>query len=174
MEIQLSKKKISLLTIGALIFVLLGGIAAIYPNRLVSVIFSSIELIRIVGIFSFIFFGICLVFLIKHLIKNKPGLIIDKVGITDNTNATSVGLIKWSDITRIEKIQVLSSKILIVSIDNPKDYIARARNFISKKAMEANHKKYGSPISIISNSLKIDFEEMEELILREWEKSKKG
>lgn len=173
MEIQLSKKKISLLIVGALVFVLLGAVAAIYPNRLVSVIFRSLELIRIVGIFSLVFFGVCLLFLIKHFINNKPGLIINEEGITDNTNATSVGLIKWNDITGIEKVQVLSSKILIILIDNPDDYIIRARNFISKKAMEANHKKYGSPISIISNSLKIDFEEMEELILREWENSKK-
>ena len=40
--------------------------------------------------------------------------LVDEKGITDNTNATSVGLIEWDDITGIDRLEIASSKILII------------------------------------------------------------
>ena len=81
-------------------------------------------------------------------------------GITDNSNATSIGLIEWDDITNIGTVQISSMKILMLETDK---YIERAKNRISKRAMKANHKIYGSPLSIISNSLKIKHGDLEKL-----------
>ncbi|WP_373400696.1 STM3941 family protein [Algoriphagus halophilus] len=98
---------------------------------------------------------------------------IDQDGITDNSNATSVGLIEWGDITDIGTVQVASTKILMLETDKPDKYIEQAKNGISKRAMKANHKMYGSPLSIISNSLKIKYDDLEKLIREEFEKRKK-
>jgi hypothetical protein len=99
-------------------------------------------------------------------------LTIDENGITDNTNATSIGLIEWDDITGIDRVEIASSKILIIKTDKPNKYIDRARNGISKRAMKANNKMYGSPISIISSSLKMKFNELENLIESELKRRK--
>lgn len=84
----------------------------------------------------------------------------------------SMGLIEWKDINRIEKKQVMSTKFLILHTNNPEKYIRRAKNFISRRAVEMNVKTYGSPLSITSNSLKINFEDLETLITRELKNNK--
>ena len=172
-EIQLSKLKIGLLFIGALIFVILGIQFAINPEEWLSSRSKSSEFIRIMGLISVVFSGICGIFIGRKLFDKKIGLTIDERGITDNTNATSIGLIEWEDITGIDKIEIASSKILIIKTDKPDKYIERAKNGISKRAMKANNKMYGSPISIISSSLKMKFNELENLIKSELKRRKK-
>ena len=92
------------------------------------------------------------------------------MGIIDNSGATSVGLIEWADITGMSKLEIASSKILMIYTSDAEKYINRARNKIAKKAMAANHKMYGSPLSITSNSLKIKFSELELLLAEQIEK----
>lgn len=171
-EIPLSRTKITGILIGTIVFVILGVLFMINPKTFVSPIMRSPEIIRISGIAAVCFFGLCLVFLIKKLSSNKIGLTIDQYGITDNTNATSVGLVEWDDITGIEKKQVMSNRFLILHTNKPEKYIDRAKNVIAKQAMNMNNKTYGSPITIISNSLKIDFNDLERLIRSEFEERK--
>lgn len=171
-EIPLSKTKITGIFIGTIIFIILGLLFIGSPEAFVSPIMKSPEVIRITGIASVVFFGFCFIFVARKLFDNKPGLIIDQNGITDNTNATSMGLIEWEDITGIEKKQVMSNRFLILHTNRPEKYIDRAKNVIAKKAMDMNNKTYGSPITIISNSLKIDFNDLEKLIRLELEKRK--
>lgn len=169
-EIQLSKKKIFLLLLAGIAFVVIGYFGALKPENFVSLIFRNTEIIRISGIAAICFFGVGVIFIIRKLFDNRPGLIIDKYGITDNSNMTSVGLVEWVDIKKIEKKQVASTKFLIIHTNKPKKYLERAKNLISKKAMVANQKMYGSPLSITSNSLKINFEDLESLINSEFER----
>ncbi|PTB95733.1 hypothetical protein C9994_10450 [Marivirga lumbricoides] len=171
-EIQLSKTKILLLLIGATAFFVLGIIFILHPEQVKSPIFRNTDVIRIAGIVSVAFFGLCLVFIAMKLFDKKVGLTIDQNGITDNSNATSVGLIEWADITGIGRVQIASTKILMLETDKPSKYIEKAKNGISKRALKANHKMYGSPISIISNSLKIKYDDLEKLISEEFEKRK--
>lgn len=172
-EIQLSKTKILLLLIGATVFVVLGILFMMNPEQFKSSLFRNAEIIRIVGIVAVAFFGFFLVFIARKLFDHKVGLTIDQYGITDNSNATSVGLIEWTDITGIGTVQVASTKILMLKTDKPEKYIEKAKNRISKRAMKANHKMYGSPISIISNSLKINFNDLEKLVRKEFENRNK-
>lgn len=171
-EISLSKRKTIITLIGSLVFVVFGYLGAIHPENFVSPIFKNPEVIRIIGITGVVFFGLCLVFIARKLIDNKPGLIIDLNGITDNSNAIGIGLIEWKDITAIKTTQVVSTQFLILHTNNPKKYIERAKSLLLKKAMLANHKMYGSPISITSNSLEITFSELETLILERFERSR--
>jgi hypothetical protein len=172
-EIPLSKNKIILLSLGALIFVILGFWLAIDPeNFKVSVFrYRSPELIRVVGIISIVFFGVCSFFIFKKVFDKKFGLIIDKNGITDNSNATSIGLVKWTDIIGIRVLEVVNQKFIMIDVSNPEYYIDLKKNRIGKMAMKANYKKYGSPISITANSLKANFKEVWEIIEKQYEKN---
>jgi len=67
-------------------------------------------------------------FIGRKLFDNRPGLVIDAVGITDNSNATSMGLIEWVDITKVEKKQIMSTKFLILHTSNPEKYLQRVKN----------------------------------------------
>lgn len=171
-EIQLSRTKISLLLAGAIAFVVLGTMFFLHPEKFQSPIFRNPQTIRITGMVSVALFGICSVFIVSKLFTARVGLTIDEYGITDNSNAASIGLIEWSDITTIETVQVAATKMLRVGTDKPEKYIDRAKNSFAKRAMKANQKMYGSPLFIISQSLKIGHEELEKLIKKEWEKKK--
>lgn len=99
-------------------------------------------------------------------------LVIDNHGILNNSNILNSTFIPWSDIKEIQIIPVLSTKFLILHLLNNKKYIESASNPIVKKLMLANQKKYGSPISITSGSLKIKFEDLMKIIIEQHIKNK--
>lgn len=57
-----------------------------------------------------------IIFLVKCLVSKKSALIIDKVGIEDNSQLISKGIIFWSDIDSIEKTRVGISLFKIPAI----------------------------------------------------------
>ncbi|MBF4494630.1 hypothetical protein IR010_18975 [Flavobacterium sp. MR2016-29] len=162
-EIPLSKTKIFFLLLGALVFVMLGTLFVINPEKFISPIMRSTEFIRISGIASILLFGLAGIYGIIKLFDNRIGLTVDENGITDNTNASSVGLINWIDITEIKTEQIMSTKFLLIFTNNTEKYLDRVGS-IRRKLMLANEKMYGTPLSITSNTLKYDFDDLERLL----------
>lgn len=169
-KIPLSKVKISLLFLGALGFVTLGTLFILNPESYSEARGNSDAYLIIVGIVAVLFFGVCAFFIGKKIFDTKAGLIIDDRGIIDNSNATSIGLIEWEDIQGLKTVEIASTKILMLITNQPEKYISRARNGLAKRAMKANLKMYGSPLSINSNALQIKYKDLEKLIAQELEK----
>ena len=163
-EIPLSKTKIFLHLFGSIIFVALFIfiIAELQPSFF----------IEVVGYCGIVFFGFGGLVLIRKLFDHRPGLIIDQNGITDNTNYTSVGRIEWKDIVGLDTYQVESTKMIIVYIENPEEYIKRAKSSLAAKSMRMSQSMTGSPLSINSGPLKISHDELERLLWKELEKRK--
>ncbi|WP_118974342.1 STM3941 family protein [Taibaiella koreensis] len=170
--ILLSRKKMLLLVIGASIFVVIGFWGTIRPGDLVSLFRRNAEMIRLFSLAALLFFGLCWVYAIRKLFDKKPGLIIDQYGITNNTNAVHTGLIVWDDIVKIERREVAGTRFLIVYISNPDRYIKEIKDAILKRAAIMSLKTYGSPVSITANALKMDFDDLEQLITSVFERRK--
>lgn len=174
-EIPLSKNKLFLGIGGSILFVILG--IGLFTN---STEFqdNSIRLMRnpmvikSVGIVGMLFFGATGIYGIRKLLDKKVGLIIDEYGITDNSNASSIGLIEWNDISEIITEKVMSTKFLLIKVENPEKYIGKAKSGMKARLMKTNMKMYGTPLSITSNTLKYDFNELEKLIQTEFENRK--
>lgn len=162
-EIPLSKTKNILILLGALSFVTLGVFFIITPDTFISPIMKNHQVIIIAGILSVLFFGMAGVYGVKKLFDKRIGLTIDQFGIIDNTNASSVGLIKWADITDIKTGQIASTKFLLIYISNPEFYLEKVKGF-KRKIMEGNNRMYGTPITITSTTLKCKFSDLEKLI----------
>lgn len=162
-EIPLSKTKIILVLLVAVVFVVLGSLFAINPEKFISPIMRSPEFIRISGIASVLFCGVAGIYGIRKLFDNTVGLIIDEKGITDNTHGSSVGLINWADITEIKTEQVMSTKFLLIFTNNADKYLDRV-GYFKRKLLLGNVKMYGTPLSITSNTLKYDFDDLERLL----------
>lgn len=162
-EIPLSKTKTTLTLVGSIVFVILGIIFIITPNTFNPPIIGNTMVIRIIGIVSVVFFGVISIFGLKKLFDKNLGLIIDENGITDNTNASSVGLIEWADITEIKAKQIISSKFLLIYTSNPSKYLDRV-NKIQRRLMIGNMKMVGTPLSITPNTLKFNFKSLEKLL----------
>ena len=169
-EIPLSKTKILLVVVGAIGFVVAGIYFILNPDQFASNGYGGRQMIQILGVVAAVFLGGALIFAMKKLFDNKVGLVIDDEGIVDNSNATSVGLIEWKDIIGVSTYQVASTKFLILETNDPEKYISRGKNAIVRRGMKMNHNLYGSPLTIISNSLKIKHSELEKLLATEFEK----
>ena len=174
-EIPISKNKLILGIVGSIMFVILGmwlfTNSTEFKNYSMRLLRNPM-VIKSVGIIGMMFFGATGIYGIRKLFDKKVGLIIDKNGITDNSNASSIGLIEWKDITEIKTEQVMSTKFLLIKVKNPEEYIEKAKNGMKARLMKTNKKMYGTPLSITSNTLKYDFNKLEKLIQTEFEKNK--
>ncbi|WP_226065495.1 STM3941 family protein [Kaistella polysaccharea] len=164
-EIPLSKTKLFLGTFASILFVVCGILFSTKPEMFISLFFRSLEIIRIAGIAAIIFFSATGIYGIKKLLERKIGLTVDDDGILDNSNASSVGLIKWNDIIEIKTEKVASTKFLLIYISNPDYYVERVNGF-KKKLLQGNNKIYGTPLSITSNTLKCNFNDLENLLTK--------
>jgi len=174
-EIPLSKNKLFLGIAGSFIFVIIGVWLFTHSYEFQD---YSIKLLRNpiiikgIGVLAILFFGATGIYGFKKIFDKKVGLIIDSKGITDNSNGSSIGLIQWKDISNIRVKQVMSTKFLLIDVLNPEKYIKQAKGGIKSRLLRANMKMYGTPLSITSNTLKFNFEELEKLLQSEFKKNK--
>ena len=155
----LGKGKLMLGLAGSIMFVLLGVglIFVVAPDQTT---FHPM-LVKGIGAAGMLFFGATGVFSFRKMFDPKPGLILDADGITDHTNASSIGLIEWRDITAVRVSQVMSTRFLLIDVQDPEKYVNKAENAVQSRLMRANLGMYGTPLSITSNSLKADFNTVE-------------
>jgi hypothetical protein len=163
-EIPLSKKKITLILIGSIVFVVLGVWFVMEPDKFSRGPLRNPTVVTIVGIAAIVFFGICALYALRKLPDNKPGLIMDESGLTDNSSAVSAGHIRWADINDLSVITIQKQKFILLHVNNPQDYIDRQRGSLKRKMMQLNFKLYGSPLTLNTNGLKVTFDELHKLI----------
>ena len=112
-EIQLSKTKLFFSLLGAIIFAGIGfWLIAIEPPETFYLKFFGLLKFTItntklffacLGLLVILIFGSFAFLTLKKIRDNLPGLIITRDGITDNSNAASVGFIPWEDVIKIEQ-----------------------------------------------------------------------
>lgn len=160
-DIPNSKGKLVFLLIGSLLFVA-GGIwfinnpsafknSGLYyrPNW---------ETIAI-GYTSVIFFGLCAITFIYVFFNNKPGLVINTDGIIISP-MVSEKIVKWSDIEKFDIIDIARTRIIMIYIKNPEEYIEHQKSWARRKLLQFNYKRYGALLSISTSALKCDFDEL--------------
>ena len=163
-EVPLSKKKLVLTFLGSLLFVAIGLWLVIERPNSRNLFFGNPVLVLGAGAAGILFFGFVAVKVFPKLTDKKPGLIIDQEGITDNSSALAAGFIPWSDVDEIRIMEVMNQRFLMVIVNNPEQYINRATNAISRRLASANYSSYGSPISISSHALQMDFDQLHALL----------
>ena len=166
-EIQLSKSKLTLMTIGSFTFVVIGIWFVLNPSRFLSFICRSKTIIFVSGLTSILFFGFVGFYLFKKLLDKKPGLVISNKGIVDNSGGLSAGFIPWSDIKEITETIIANQKFISVIVKNPQHYIDRQSTRFKRWLMERNCKWYGSAIGISANGLKNNYDELK-LLIQTW------
>ncbi len=162
--IPISKAKSILLVLAAIAFVVIGIFFILKPELFEHRNYPPIFL-RIVGAISILFFGAAGIVGLKKIFQKAPGLILNESGIIDSSSGVSLGLIKKQDIIGINKVKIASTKILLIEVSNPEEYVAKAPNAAVKKLLKMNQQQYGTPLSINSTTLKIKFEELEKMLM---------
>ena len=149
---------------GSIGFVAAGVWFLINPPKISNGLFGNPTFILVMSIASIVFFGLCAFYIGRKLPDNRPGLIIDSIGLTDNASAISAGQILWSDIENISVLEIQRQKLIMLEVKNPQHYIDRQPSVFKKKLMQMNFNSYGTPLSITSNSLQIQFDELLNLL----------
>jgi hypothetical protein len=153
--IPLSKTKNILLVLISLGFVAIGVWLITMPH----VTWVSIVL----GSTSAIFFGACGLVALKKLIDTQPGLIVNELGVKDNSSVASVGVIPWADVLDVQPSFVSGQKFVSLMMRDPEAYAERG-NALQKRLARMNIKLVGTPVNISANTLKISFDELLELL----------
>lgn len=171
--IELSKVKIVLLLLGAIIFVVVGAWFLTWDAQTIenACRFNSPTLAYGIGVFSMLFFGLCGLVGIKKLFDKSPGLVLNSEGILDNSSGLSAGLIPWSEVVDIEQYQVRTQKFVSIHVKDPGKY-ANIGNALKKMANRVNIKMCGTPINISANSLKIGHEYLLKTIQEYYQKNR--
>jgi hypothetical protein len=163
-EIPISKLKAILLFIACLAFITAGVCFVVSPERFLSPVARSSTMIIIGGCVAILVFGFFGITIFKKLFDKSPGLIISADGITDNSGGLPAGFIPWSDITAVKVIEVNNQRLLNLVVKNPHEYIQRQKSALKRMIMKKNLDIYGAAIEISPNAIKINFEDLKEII----------
>ncbi len=115
-------------------------------------------------------FGLATISGIRNLINIKTGLIINQNGIKINIGPNSGQLINWDEIKGFKIHNPIRGPIfLLIFIKNPDDLISKTYGF-KRFFIKMNNVSHGTPVSLTSNWLEYDFEELIDLINDEYKK----
>ncbi len=172
--VPISKVKLIKLLIFSIIFVALGIWIIIARPEVSNAVLDN-AVVKYGAAAGSLLMGVAgTIFFTLKMFDNKPGLIIDSKGITDNASGVSAGFIPWEDIRQIYTTQVMSEKFIMIGVSNPEKYIDRQTKFLKRKAMNYNYKAYGSPISLTVSALKTNHDSLLATLNAFWDVSKKS
>ena len=168
-EIQANKKRFFLMLGLSVFFVVLGflpflGVGLREYRKYVHVFHDVIFIVVI------IFFGFTALIYLKIILSTKPTLSISEKGICDNV---FFGLIEWEDVAGFRKLRVQKQDYILILLENPEKYIEKF-NFFKQKWLNFNLRQYGTPVMIHTENLKIDQEELLNIVQKEWAEYKRN
>ena len=163
-QIPFSKRKLFLLFIGSLAIVAIGIDFIASPAKYAESAnrHTPSYIITIIGLAAISFFGVCGIVIFLKLFDKTPGLIIDEQGI--KINSAFKDNLEWEEIEGFGVSQIARTKLIIVYLKNPEAYIEKEKSLFKRKLMQSNYKMSGSPISINSNGLQCNFDELYSLL----------
>lgn len=166
--IPLSKTKIVFLTLGAIVFLIIGC-------WLLSIADTQTRydptIIKLVTFNCFVFFGLCGLIGFRKLFDTKPGIVIDQFGITDNSSAIGGHRIKWNDITHFTIESVKRTKFILIHVKNPREYIDQSNTF-KRFWLNLNNRIYGTPLSIAATTLQYNVSDLFDILEKQWKQYK--
>ncbi len=103
-------------------------------------------------------------FSIKRFFDAGPGLVINSIGILDNSGMVSAGMVFWSDVVEINTSKVIFTDCIIIKVKNPKRYITNEKNVLKRRWLEFENRKTGSPVNISISGLQYKFNDLFRII----------
>jgi hypothetical protein len=100
----------------------------------------------------------------KRITDSSPGLVINRMGILDNSGLVSAGMVFWSDVVEVNTSKVIFSDCIIIKVKNPNRYIANQKNYFKRRWLELENKRIGSPINISISGLQFKFNDLFRII----------
>ncbi|GGA81429.1 STM3941 family protein [Ornithinibacillus halotolerans] len=110
----------------------------------------------IIGGIGFIFFGLCMIYWIKSMLKRKPAIILNNEGIIDQSTYIGAGLVKWSEIADVDFVNFGGQTYLGIYTIDPELIINRStpfKRFLNQMNKGLLATQVNIPIKILDCSL---------------------
>lgn len=143
------------------------------PDKYTSYVFRNSIFIKLVSLFGLILCVAGFIALFVKSLKNNIGIVLNDEGIIDNSNAISIGLIRWDDIINIRTTKFMRYSYIVIEVRDNDYYIKKIKNKFKLRLMKSNIKMYGTPITINSSILKCDFDNLQNIIIQRFNYWKK-
>ncbi|MEM1325973.1 MAG: STM3941 family protein [Bacteroidota bacterium] len=154
--IRRSRTKTFLALLGAIAFVVLGVGMVILPDTII------VE--KIIGGAAVLFFGSTIPIGIKK-VSNTIALELSQSHlIIEPKTKGQTYRIPWTQITDFREIKIKGTKIVLIYVKNPDEWIAKESNFVKQKVMKVSLKTYGTPFSVASSGLTISSDQFLKLL----------
>ena len=176
MDCDAAEKVVIPLSKGKIVLAILGSIGFVAASTWLWAIadaqtrFNPLT-VRGAALVGSLFFGLIGVYCCVKFFDRKPGLIMDREGLWDNSSAVSAGRIPWDEVTGLKVSTISGQRMLTIEVADPQKYVERGRLHM-RILNAANTKLTGSPINIASNGLRVDFDELQRLISEAFAKYK--
>lgn len=162
-QIPFSKKKIIIYILLAGIFILISSFILINKN---------------ITVYEKYVFILCLVMcsvielaLISRLFDKRPGLIINRKGIIDNSTFTSLGFINWKSIKAIYYSKSFNQKVIHIELINTEEILKNQIIFIQLLA-RLNKQKFKTGIDLSSKLLNCSLSDLNRVLQNEYKRNK--
>ncbi|WP_409966239.1 hypothetical protein PIECOFPK_00070 [Mycovorax composti] len=166
-EIPINKSKAAKQLILFSLLLLLFVIMVVQPQLFVKG--TKYGFVKITGFIGTFLFTIITAILAQKVFNKKPGLIIDNNGFVDNSLGVMFAKVLWKDVTEIKHVQASGENFIVISIKEPEKYIAEERHSLKRKMLELNYTTLKTPINIAAGKLKVDFNELLNMMKRKYE-----
>ena len=168
-EIKANKRRNFLMFSLSILFVVLGVlpflVVGLREYRKYVPVFHDVIFIVVI-----IFFGFTALIYLKMILSTKPVISISEKGICDNV---FFGFIEWENVAGFRKVRVQKQDYILILLETPEKYIEKF-NFFKQKWLNFNLKQYGTPVIIHTGNLKIDQEELLNIVRKEWTEYKRN
>jgi hypothetical protein len=122
--------------------------------------YPELFIISLTAVPLFIFLGI---YLPVRLKSEKPAMIIDQLGILDNTGRNKGRFFLWNTVVKAEILKVKQARTLLIHVSNPQEVIGNENSW-RKYKMEMSYRISGTPVEIACFNLDHDPEALAALI----------
>ena len=173
-EIEVNKINLLWLLLGLSVFIALGIIFVVNHTELANPWsrHGNPLWILIVGIISIVFWTPAAFFVLRRILSNKPGLIINKSEVlVDYLNDKTIS-VAWSDIKDIRIVGVKKDKYIAFVVNNPQSYINKSTSSGAKRVMSTRYSEYGSPIAFPVSTLKKNVDDLHRLLIEKMKEYK--
>lgn len=120
--------------------------------------------------FLILVFGLATISGVRKIINIKTGLIINQNGIKINIGPNSGQLIEWDEIKGFKIHNPIRGPLfLLIFIKNPDKFISKTLG-LKRFLIKMNNVSHGTPVSLTSNWLEYDFEDLIDLINENYKK----
>ncbi|HLS12283.1 MAG TPA: STM3941 family protein [Flavobacteriaceae bacterium] len=99
-----------------------------------------------------------------RMVSKKPGMRVNEQGLEDFSSKINQGFISWSEVDKLEIKEVVSSKFIVVYLNNPEHYINSQKDGWRKRQLIDRYKNYGSPYCVATTSLETNTKALYDLL----------